>query len=372
MSTERRHEPDLRFHAPPGSGAAREILRPLETLTGRIGPRLPLVVLVLLLVYAASGITFVRENEVALVLRLGRLVGETPALAVRSPGLLIALPRPFDEVVRVPVRSVREIRIMDLSRYLGGEVQIDSLLAARQLPTAADAGGDSDQPASLSPETEGYGLTGDNNIVQAVLTARYQISDPVAYALTHAQPDEALRGAVLAATVRTLGEMRIDDLLTEGRSELVRVSRERAQEMLDAARTGLTLVSLELEELAPPLAVVEEFVAVQSAYIERLTEAKRAQEYREEQLPAAEADSNTLVREAESYAATRVAEARANAESFRKLATQYRRAPEVVKRRLFVESLERSLGRARDRIFLPPPPPGQRYEDLRITIRPRH
>src|ERR1700757_824592 len=69
----------------------------------------------MVILYAFSGITVVKSDEVAVILRWGRLVGDTPALQEHGPGLLFALPRPVDQVVRVPVKHVWEVRITTLA-----------------------------------------------------------------------------------------------------------------------------------------------------------------------------------------------------------------------------------------------------------------
>ena len=111
---------------------------------------------------------------------------------------------------------------------------------------------------------------------------------------------------------------------------------------------------------------------MQSAYIESLTEIKRAQQYRETEIPAAEAEALQKIAEAEGFQAARVAEARGAAASFEQLLAEYRKGPEMLRERLYRETMERSLGETRNRVLVPPPPPGGRYTDLRITVRPYH
>src|SRR5881227_3599865 len=89
--------------------------------------------------YLLSGITIVKSDEVAVILRWGRLVGGTPALQEHGPGLLFALPRPIDQVVRVQVKHVWEVPVSTLTGTGDG--------------------------VTLDPVTQGYALTGDQNIV---------------------------------------------------------------------------------------------------------------------------------------------------------------------------------------------------------------
>ncbi len=347
--------------------AAREIARPLVEVFRWGLTLLPALVVLLATLYLFSGITIVRQDEVAMVLRFGRLVGDSPALALRQPGLLLAWPRPIDEVVRVNVQKVHEVRLVELTPLLGEGLP--------PLPAEVDPNlvpGLETPRESIDPRRIGYALTGDRNIVHAQIVARFQIGDPVAYALRMDAPEELLRRAVLASALHSAGEMSINDVLAGGRRELVRRIETRTQETLDAIESGLRLVSVELEELSPPLNLLGEFRAVQSAYIESLTEVKRAQQYRASEIPAAEADALTLMAEARSYEAARVAEARGAAASFEKLLVEYRRGPEMLRERLYRETMERTLGETRNRVLVPPPPAGGRYTDLRITVRPYH
>ncbi|MEM9701623.1 MAG: SPFH domain-containing protein, partial [Planctomycetota bacterium] len=122
----------------------------------------------LVVLFFCSGITTVQPNEVALVLRCGRLVGQTPADQIRQPGLLLAWPVPIDEIVRVPVKQEREVTIRALQPRTG----------------LAGAG------------PRGYALSGDQNLLESDLTLKYRISDPIAYALRSDQPERLLRDAV--------------------------------------------------------------------------------------------------------------------------------------------------------------------------------
>ena len=221
--------------------------------------------------YALSGITIVKPDEVAVILRWGRLVGDTPALQEHGPGLLFAFPRPVDQVVRVQVKHVWE--------------------AAGQHPAPASKpiGDDTD---SFDPLTQGYALTGDQNIVHVEMVARYRVRDPAEWAFYGPKTDDVLRVEVTAAMVRSLGEMGVDRVLADGRKGLIATATRRAQAGLDAAHSGLELSSLELTSLTPPAALARDFDAVQSAFIGAETKKKDAQAYAESAIPQAQAKAD--------------------------------------------------------------------------------
>jgi len=310
-------------------------------------------VLALVAAYLLSGLVVVRSDEVAVVLRFGALAGGTPATALRHAGLHYTLPRPIDEVVRVKVRKVYELEIYDLHFRRPG-----------------DPGSNRSRRKTIDPVQEGYALTGDHNVVQVDMVARYQVEDPVAFALLQAAPEDLLRDAVMAATVRTMGEVEVDTVLSEGRSQFVIQVVQRTQDRLDRTSSGVSLVSLEVTELAPPRQVQAEFEQVQNAFIDMETQVKEARKLREEEVPLAQAARDQALREAEGYAAELMGQARGDAGMWRDLFAEYRKNPQVVRQRVYLEAIETSLPNAGRLRWVPPPPNGQRYspEGFRLSI----
>ncbi len=205
------------------------------------------------ILYTVSGITVVKSDEVAVVLRWGRLVGATPALQQHGPGLLFAFPRPVDRVVRVPVKHVWEIGVNTLSVVGRNNAEEDDVASY----------------LTLDPLTQGYALTGDQNIVRVAMAVRYRVRDPAEWAFYGPPSEDILRVEAAAAMVRSLGEMGVDRVLADGRKSLIATATRRAQAGLDESHSGLELSSLELTRLAPPTALAGAFDAVQSAYHRR-------------------------------------------------------------------------------------------------------
>ncbi|HEY1553248.1 MAG TPA: protease modulator HflK [Kofleriaceae bacterium] len=289
----------------------------------------------MVVLYAVSGIRIVKPGEVAVVLHWGHVVG-----GAHGPGAMYALPWPIDEVVRAPIKQVSELHI-------------DTLL-------------DSGRASTLDPVKEGYALTGDHNIVHVQIVARYRVREPVAWAFYGPNADDVLRTEVSAAMVRSLGEMGVDRVLSDGRKQLITTATGRAQAGLDAAQSGLELTGLELTRLEPPVAVAREFDAVQSAFIGAETAKKQAQAYAQTAVPAAQAAANQAVQSARGEAASAQARAESDARAFVALAEQVRQNPIVVRERLYREAVEQALGHANVRWV--PPPAGARYTDFRVEI----
>jgi membrane protease subunit HflK len=277
-----------------------------------------------------SGITVVNPDEVALRLRFGRLTGQTRAEQVHGPGLLVAWPYLVDNVIRVPVKRVHEMRI-------------DAL-----------AGGPGPGGDRLDITAIGYALTADHNIVQPVAVVKYQIVDPVAWALRIVAPESVVRDAVVSALTQTLGEMTIDAILVDGRKPLAARALGRAQARLDTEGSWVRLLALEFTALRPPPQVARDFDAVQSAFVERKTRVDEARSYREQALPQAASDAQGQIRQAEADEAARLAEARGAAAAFLAIREEHRRNPGVVRQRLYREAMERALDTVGARILVPP------------------
>lgn len=337
-------------------GEVRRMAQPVLDVLGAIIRRAHWPIVLLGVLYLCSGITGVKADEVAVVLRWGRLVGEGRGEQIKQPGLLWAFPRPIDEVVRVKVNKIHE-------------VEIDGLWPPLELGrlTATDAEGQD----VIDPLVEGYCLTGDRSILQFLMLARYRVLDPIAYALVQVDPHQLMRDVVQATMVRATGESDVDDLLARSRDELRTEVLLRSQAVLDELGSGLELVSVEFVDLSPPVAVIPAFLEVQQAYTEAATAVWEARQYREQELPAAEAQRRQLLADASIYRTETLAQARGRRLAFENLLVEYELAPQVVRERLWLESVERGLAKLTNKKFVQPPA-GETYaDDWRITISTR-
>jgi membrane protease subunit HflK len=321
----------------------RRLAAPVSGLLDGAWQRMHWWVAAMAVLYAFSGITVVKPDEVAVILRWGRLVGATPALQEHGPGLLFSFPRPIDRVVQVQVKHVWEVPVKTLAS--------------------------TDEGFTLDPVTQGYALTGDQNIVHVDMVARYRVRDPAEWAFYGPKAEDVLRVEVTAAMVRSLGEMGVDRVLADGRKSLIATATTRAQAGLDACRSGLELSSLELTRLAPPSALANEFDAVQSAFIGAETTKQDAQAFAERAIPQAQAAADSALQSARASASSDLAQANGDAEAFRALDREYRANPVVVGERLYRDGVERALGVAGNVRWVPPPVGGS-YHGFRITLAP--
>jgi membrane protease subunit HflK len=320
-------------------GAPSELGRlasPLARLFDALWQRMHWWIAVMAILYALSGITVIKPGEVGVTLRWGeRLDG------VHEPGLMFALPRPIDEVVRVDVKHVFELRI-------------ESLVSADR------------SRATLDPITAGYAVTGDHNIVHVEMVAHYQVRDPAEWAFYGPTVDDVVRVEVTAAMVRSIGEMGVDHVLSDGRTDLIKLATRRAQAGLDAAHSGLELSSLELTRLLAPVSLRTDFEAVQSAVIGATTAQKQAQEFAQRAVPQAQADADAAIQQARGEASTAHAQAAGDVNAFLALEHEYRASPVVVRERLYRDAVDRAISAGIVRWI--PPPVGTRYDRVRVSV----
>jgi len=283
--------------------------------------------LLLAVIYLASGVTIVGPNETAFVLRFGKL---QPGL--HGSGLLLALPQPIDEVVKVPTRSVQEIQ-----------------LDAWESSSPAE-----DNAPTLHPVRDGYTLTGDANIIRARFSVRYQVADPVAYVLTMKNQPALLEAVLYQAATGVIAQMKVDDVLASGLESLRAQTMREAQAQLDRLRLGVQLLAFEVRKIIPAQQVLPDFEDVVSAQVESRTLIEKANSYRASELPGAEAAAYRLKQEADAYAQDLVAKATGESAAFEAIDQQYRVAPELMRTRLYADTMETILHHLQSATILQP------------------
>lgn len=282
-----------------------------------------------LLVVALSGVKVIGPDEVGLVVRFGRLVGETRTEQVRGPGLLLAAPFLIDRVVRVPVKRIQVLAVGEL-----------------RLKTRSDW---------VDVQKDGYVLAGDRGVVQLEAEVRYRIEDPVAHALHVHRPRAIIHDAVVAALTHAAAGLRVDDLLGKDKAVLSAAARRRAEKALRAAALGVRLVAVQLTQVSPPHQAAEQFQAVNAAYIAQKTQLEQARSYAQQQQLMADARRVKQINEATAWAEWLTQKARGEVAAFKKLASERRAsAPSVVDARLLREALDHVFQRVGAKLLLPP------------------
>ncbi len=276
----------------------------LETVTKYF---LILVIVVIIGVFF-SGLRVVESGNVAVVLRFGKLVGDSYEEQVHEPGLMFSFPYIIDEVIMVPTGNVMEQSVT--THY-------------------------TDATTTSSTAAGGYVITGDQNIAVLSASVKYVISDPVAYALYVEDISAMINNAVSAAMLNEAVRVDVDNLLTNGKDAYTRAVLARANEKLTLLGAGVTLTTLELTDVAMPKEVRDVYESVNSATVQATTLVERAYQYRENTLPAAEASATTLIAKANSNYSTQIAAANADLAEFWGVLEEYEENPEVVQTRIY-------------------------------------
>lgn len=301
---------------PPGRDeGGREALRHAAGRVSSWTGRLPwgLVGAAIVALWLVSGIYSVGPAEQGVVRRFGRHVATT------GPGLHYRLPWPIEDVVKVSVTEVRRVE-----------------LGFRSISPGPD-------PQYVSVPEESLMLTGDENIVVAEVIVQYRIKDAAGYLFNVKGPDDAVRAAAQASLRQVVGAHLIDDVLTVGKAQVQEETRALLQEVLDQYGASIQVVTVQLQDVHPPDPVVGAFKDVASAREDQVKIINQAEAYSNDVIPRARGEAQRILREAEAYKAARVARAQGDAERFRLLAAEYRRAPEVTRTRLHLETLQQVL-----------------------------
>ena len=275
---------------------------------------------------ALSGVYRVDSHEVAIVLRSGRLVGDTLEEQVRRPGLHFALPFFIDEVIRVPVQTLREWEVT--THYRMGRI----------FPFV---------------DMSGYLITGDNNIVLIRANIRYHIANPVQYALFTSYPLGIIDGIVSGELTRAVTGMDIDFVLTRGRVDLANEILRSSQRIIDELEIGVALTGVEFTEIIPPNETAIYFERVASAAITKETAIQQAREQAASLVFRAEAESSALRQAAITAQAARLSRARDDMAEFDGLYEQFTRNPSMIIAGTFRERAAAVLSRAGSAIIIP-------------------
>ena len=269
-----------------------------------------LIVAILLVVWLLSGFYIVTEGQRGIVLRFGQYT------SVTMPGWAWHWPYPIEEVRTVDVDSRRIIRV----------------------GYGVGAGGRSQDILS-----EGLMLTQDENIVNFQLAVQWQVSDPARYLFTLLEPEDTLKQLTESALREVVGKRTMDFVLTEGRAEVVEATRALIQQTLDNYQAGIRVVEVAIQDVQPPEQVQDAFADVIRAREDEQRLINEARAYRNQVLPQAAGEAARALEEAEGYKARVIAEAQGETARFLSLLGEYKRAPEVTRERLYLETIEAVL-----------------------------
>lgn len=191
---------------------------------------------------------------------------------------------------------------------------------------------------------QGQMLTEDENIVEVPLTVQYKITNLKDFVLNVDQPEVSLQHATDSALRHVVGSTGMDQVLTEGREQVATETRERLQRFLDNYRTGITVTQVNVQSAAAPKEVQEAFDDVIRAREDEQREKNQAEAYANGVIPEARGQAQRIIEEANGYRDAVVSRAEGEAARFSMLLTEYRKAPQVTRERLYLETMQEVYG----------------------------
>lgn len=325
---------DKRFRGIPGGGSGTIDLSHQAERWGGFLRRVPwrwALVAVLGLVLLTTSCYTIEPEEVGVVLRFGRYVESAP------PGLHLKLPLGVDRVVKVPVE-----------RQLKAEFGFRTTGVAE----AGGAGGDRTEYAPGGFDDESLMLTGDLNIAYVEWVVQYRIVDAYRYLFRVRNVDETFRAMSEAVMQEVVGDRTVNEVITVGRDELAALVEQKLQALADQYETGLHVEQVVLQNVHAPDPVMPSFNEVNQAEQRRSELINTAEARYNEVVPRARGEAQQTIQVAEGYALDRVNRARGEAARFESLLAEYRRAPEVMRKRLYLETMATVLPRAGKKLVI--------------------
>ena len=278
------------------------------------------IVLVVVLIWLASGFYTVAPNEVGINLVFGRYTGKTEA------GLNYNLPYPIGDVIKLPVTDRNSIDV-------GSVASSDS---RRGVVTSTDVPGES------------LMLTGDDNIADVKFRVIWQIDPehPEYYAFNLRHPDETVKAVAESAMREVIGRSQIQNILTTGRATIEPEVQKLIQGVLDQYKAGVLVLQVQLLSVDPPAQVIASFRDVTAAQQDQQRLGNEAQAYLNKVVPEARGAAAAIVQEAEGYKTQTVQEAQGQASRFEQVYAQYKNAPAITRERIYLETMESILAGA--------------------------
>jgi membrane protease subunit HflK len=268
----------------------------------------------------------VEPDEVGVVTRFGRYVRTS------RPGLHLRIPLGIERVAKVPVQ-----------RQLKQEFGFRTAQAG--VRTEFAKGG-------VQSEAESLMLTGDLNVANVEWIVQYKVADPYKYLFKVRDVEDTFRLMSEAVMRDVVGDHSVTELLTVGREAIATDAKERLADLCKRYQTGIDVQQLVLQDVDPPAPVRPSFNEVNEAIQERERVINEAWAEYNQEIPKARGSAEQTVQSAEGYAVARVNRAKGEAERYLALLAEYRKAPDVTRTRLYLETLGTALPQAGRKVIV--------------------
>jgi modulator of FtsH protease HflK len=278
--------------------------------TGNKGFDLPILPILALIVaiWMATGFYIVDQGSLGVVQTFGKYTTTT------EPGPRWHWPFPIESV---EVVNMEQVRRLEVGYRTNGE----------------GTGGKTKVPR------EALMLTEDENIIDLQFAVQYKLNNAKDYLFNNRSTDDAVMSAAETAIREVVGKSKLDDLLQKGLAD----TSERMQAILDSYKAGVTITSVSLQSAQPPEQVQEAFEDVNRANQDYQRQINEGQAYANDVIPKARGNASRLSAEAAGYKLKVENEAKGNASRFEQILTQYNKAPEVTRERIYLDAQEQIL-----------------------------
>jgi len=283
---------------------------------GKSGGAKPIIfgLVLLVVVWAFSGLYRVLPDEQGVVLRFGKFISTT------QPGLNYHIPYPIETVLTPKVTKVNRLDI-----------------GFRSVSDSGRTSGIDDVPE------ESLMLTGDENIANIDFSVFWVIKDAGKYLFKIQSPVETVKAAAETAMREVIAKSRLQSILTEGRSRIEIETQEIIQSILDEYETGIQVTQVQTQKADPPDQVIDAFRDVQAARADMERSKNEAEGYANDVIPRARGDAAKILQEAEAYKQQVVAAAEGEASRFIAIYNEYAKAKRVTQERMYLETMEKVL-----------------------------
>lgn len=266
------------------------------------------------LVVAFSSFFTVNPEEVGIVMRFGEFT------RTANPGLNFKAP------------FIEEVRYVPIQRQLKHEFGYRTTSAGVQSNYRKEGYQD-----------ESLMLTGDLNLADVEWVVQYRVTDPYDFLFKIRNPEQTLRDMSESAMRQIVGNRTVNEVLTVGRAEVTLRAQELIQALADEYESGMRIEQVVLQDINPPDPVKASFNDVNEAQQQKETLINQAKSDYNKVVPRAKGEAQETIQRAEGYAVNRVNRAEGEASRFNQLYREYVKAPEVTKRRIYLETLEKML-----------------------------
>ena len=297
------------------------------------------VMIVLVVVFFASGFFTVGPAQRAIILRFGKPVGEGEK-ALLGPGKLHwSMPYPIDEVVKVNITGIQTVESTTGWYAQTPEEKLSGI------ESAAMAG------SPLNPAVDGYALTADNNIIHTRATLTYRINDPIRYVFSFVNASNAVQNALDNALLWASSQFKVDEVLTRDVAGFQEAVRRRTVELVEKQELGAVVEQCAVQSIRPRQ-LKEAFDRVTDAEQKRGKVLNEARNYENQVTNRAGADAQSLINLARIERAQLVKDMAAQAERFQDILPQYQRQPGQFVQQRLAEPFGRVLTNVQDKIFV--------------------